>query len=272
MSLAQGRSPSVSAPASPSASHGAFGSLKGCLVEGDSEQLAREYRIRRKALAISVVFQGTVLAALVLLPVFGTADKIALALATPMPPYPGSGDPSPRHTPPRGGGNNHDPVKKCVLCPPTFIPPTIRTGDPQKPPVGEIGPPSSNFEGPYVPGLDQFFNPGSNRPRPPVEARPPVQPHQRVKITTIEPAMLLNRVEPIYPVLPKQIHREGRVELRAVISTDGTIQSLEVVSGDPMFFQSVLDAVRQWRYRPTILNGIPVEVETRITVIYTLQH
>ncbi len=84
--------------------------------------------------------------------------------------------------------------------------------------------------------------------------------------------MLLNRVEPIYPVLPKQIHREGRVELRAIIATDGTIQSLEAAGGDPMFFQSALDAVRQWRYRPTILNGIPVEVETRITVIYTLQH
>ncbi len=99
-----------------------------------------------------------------------------------------------------------------------------------------------------------------------------MQTHRRVKITTIEPAMLLRKVEPIYPVLPKQIHREGRVELRAIIATDGTIQFLEVVSGDPMFFQSALDAVRQWRYRPTILNGVPVEVETRITVIYTLQY
>lgn len=84
--------------------------------------------------------------------------------------------------------------------------------------------------------------------------------------------MLLHRVEPIYPPLARQIHREGRVELRAIIATDGTIQSLEVLSGAPMFFQSALDAVRQWRYRPTILNGAPVEVETRITVIYNLQH
>jgi TonB family protein len=60
--------------------------------------------------------------------------------------------------------------------------------------------------------------------------------------------------------------------LRALISTDGTIQSLQVVSGDPLFLQSALDAVRQWRYHPTILNGQPVEIDTFITVIYSLQH
>ena len=61
------------------------------------------------------------------------------------------------------------------------------------------------------------------------------------------------------------------MELRAIIATDGTIQSLQVVSGDALFLQSALDAVRQWRYHPTILNGQPVEIETYITVIYTLQ-
>jgi protein TonB len=84
--------------------------------------------------------------------------------------------------------------------------------------------------------------------------------------------MLIQRVEPIYPALSKQIHREGQVELRAVIATDGTIQSLQVVSGDPLFVRSATDAVSQWRYRPTVLNDQPVEIETYITVIYTLQH
>jgi protein TonB len=84
--------------------------------------------------------------------------------------------------------------------------------------------------------------------------------------------MLIQRVEPIYPPLAWQIHREGHVELRAIIATDGTIQSLQVISGDPLFLQSAVDAVRQWRYHPTILNGQPIEVETYITVIYTLQH
>jgi protein TonB len=84
--------------------------------------------------------------------------------------------------------------------------------------------------------------------------------------------MLIRRVEPSYPALAKQIHKEGQVELRAIIATDGTIQSLQVVSGDPLFLRSAEDAVTQWRYRPTVLNGQPVEIETYITVIYTLQH
>ncbi len=272
MSLAQGRSPSVSAPASPSASHGALGSLKGCLVEGDSEQLAREYRTRRKALAISVVFQGTVLAALVLLPVFGTADKIAYAV-TPVPlPY---GVPGAPQSPVQRSGSpqrGNSVWRDSILHPPQRIPVGVQPVNAHDDLGGqgqdEPGFPTLGFpEG--IPGIG---NADPRRPIPPVPPPPTVQTHRRVKITTIEPAMLLNRVEPIYPLLPKQIHREGRVELRAIIATDGTIQSLEVVSGDPMFFQSVLDAVRQWRYRPTILNGIPVEVETRITVIYTLQH
>ena len=84
--------------------------------------------------------------------------------------------------------------------------------------------------------------------------------------------MLLHRVEPIYPPLARQIHREGQVELHAIISTDGTIQSLQVVSGDALFLRSAIDAVSQWRYRATVLNGQLVEIETYVTVIYTLQH
>ncbi|MGC2526506.1 MAG: energy transducer TonB, partial [Candidatus Acidiferrum sp.] len=67
-------------------------------------------------------------------------------------------------------------------------------------------------------------------------------------------------------------HKEGQVELHAIISTDGTIRSLQVVSGDPLFLRSAIDAVGQWRYRPTVLNGQPVEIDTYITVIYSLQH
>jgi protein TonB len=62
------------------------------------------------------------------------------------------------------------------------------------------------------------------------------------------------------------------VELHAIIGTDGTIQSLEVLSGDIMFIQSAKEAVLQWRYKPTYLNGQPVEVDTTISVVYTLAH
>lgn len=270
MSFDQGQS--QSAPAGSSAPSEALGSLTGCLVDGDPEQLARERRVRRKALAISIVFQVAVLAALVLMPVFGTAEKIDTRGYTPMPPYPGFGDPAPRHSPPRGGGNPDRPVKKCVLCSPIRIRPTFSNTNDPTPPNEEGCPgcsPQSNT--PYIPGTEWLWKTDSNRPRPPVETKPPVQTKQRVRITTIEPAMLLRRIEPVYPFIAVQTRRQGHVELRAIISTDGTIQALEVLSGDPMFFPSALDAVRQWRYRPTILNGVPVEVETRITVIYNLQ-
>ena len=78
----------------------------------------------------------------------------------------------------------------------------------------------------------------------------------------------LRRVDPIYPTLPRQTGRAGHVELRAIIATDGSIRSLQCVAGDPLFYQSALEAVRQWRYKPTFLNGVAVEVDTHITVIY----
>ena len=110
----------------------------------------------------------------------------------------------------------------------------------------------------------------TNVPPPPEDhhaARPSI-----LRMTQLDPAMLIYRVDPIYPILPKQLHKEGRVELHAIIATDGSIQSLEVLSGDVMFYQSALDAVRLWRYKPTILNGQPVQIDTHITVIYTMPH
>jgi len=67
-----------------------------------------------------------------------------------------------------------------------------------------------------------------------------------------------------------QTRKEGTVVLHAIISRDGRITALEVVSGSPWFDQAAVDAVRQWRYRPTYLGGEPVEVETTITVIFRL--
>ena len=94
---------------------------------------------------------------------------------------------------------------------------------------------------------------------------------KRIVVGYIEPAMLTRRIEPIYPILAKQTGRSGRVELRAIISIDGSIQSLQVVEGDMLFVQSALAAVSQWHYKPTVLSGQAVEVDTHITVIYTLQ-
>lgn len=84
-------------------------------------------------------------------------------------------------------------------------------------------------------------------------------------------AQLISRSEPRYPFIAIQTRTEGTVRLRAIISRDGRISELQVLSGPPLLVQAALDAVRQWRYRPTYLNGEPVEVETSITVIFRLQ-
>ncbi|MGB6834217.1 MAG: energy transducer TonB, partial [Candidatus Acidiferrum sp.] len=83
-------------------------------------------------------------------------------------------------------------------------------------------------------------------------------------------AMLINRVQPMYPPLARQTRISGTVRLHAIIGKTGGVQQLEVISGHPLLVQAALDAVKQWRYRPTLLNGEPVEVDTTIDVIFSL--
>jgi protein TonB len=82
--------------------------------------------------------------------------------------------------------------------------------------------------------------------------------------------MIVNKVQPVYPPLARQTRVQGTVRLHAIISKDGSVQQLEVMSGHPLLVQAALDAVKQWRYRPTLLNGEPVEVDTTIDVIFSL--
>ena len=81
---------------------------------------------------------------------------------------------------------------------------------------------------------------------------------------------LISRVQPIYPPLARSARIQGPVLLRAIISRTGTIENLQAISGHPMLIPAALDAVRQWRYRPYVLNGEPVEVETQVTVNFSL--
>lgn len=81
---------------------------------------------------------------------------------------------------------------------------------------------------------------------------------------------LIFRVKPTYPPLARQARIQGSVELRAIISKAGMIENLVVVSGHPMLVKSAIEAVRQWRYRPYLLNNEPIEVETEVTVNFLL--
>jgi periplasmic protein TonB len=104
-------------------------------------------------------------------------------------------------------------------------------------------------------------------------APPPPKPRPTGPVRVggnVQAARIVNRVQPVYPPLARQTRISGTVRLHAIISKDGTIRELEVLSGHPLLQQAALDAVRQWRYQPTLLNGEPVEVDTTIDVIFSL--
>jgi periplasmic protein TonB len=98
----------------------------------------------------------------------------------------------------------------------------------------------------------------------------PVTP-QRIRISQgVIKGLCIHRVEPTYPPLARSARVQGDVVLSAVIDSNGQIQNLVLVSGHPMLVPAAITAVKQWRYKPFLLNGQPVEVETTITVIFSL--
>ena len=102
-------------------------------------------------------------------------------------------------------------------------------------------------------------------------AVPKVATPQRVRVSQgVTQGLLIRKIQPTYPPLARQARIQGAVLLQAEISKDGTIQNLRLISGHPMLAPSAIEAVKQWKYKPYILNGEPVEVETQITVNFTL--
>jgi protein TonB len=108
----------------------------------------------------------------------------------------------------------------------------------------------------------------------PQQDAPPPQPAR--KITRVKQGgavmvkMLKVKIEPVYPPPAKEKGIQGTVRLHAIVSKDGSIQQVDVISGQPLLVQSALDAVRQWKYRITYLNGEAVEVDTVIDIIFSL--
>jgi protein TonB len=102
-------------------------------------------------------------------------------------------------------------------------------------------------------------------------AVPKVATPQRVRVSTgVATGLLIRKVSPNYPPLAKAARIQGHVLLQAEISKDGTIQNLQLISGHPMLAPAAIEAVKQWRYKPYLLNGEPVAVETQVDVIFSL--
>jgi periplasmic protein TonB len=107
-------------------------------------------------------------------------------------------------------------------------------------------------------------------PPPPPVKKEPEAPKRITVGGAVQKARLLRQVQPQYPPLARQARIQGTVKLQAIIGKDGEISELEVVSGHPLLIPSAMQAVKQWRYKPTLLNGQAVEVVTQIDVNFTL--
>jgi len=106
-------------------------------------------------------------------------------------------------------------------------------------------------------------------PPPPVEKKAAAPTRIRVG-GNVQAANLIRKVQPVYPPLAKQARIQGTVRFTAIIGKDGTIQNLQLVTGHPLLVEAARSAVSQWQYKPTLLNGEPVEVVTQIDVNFTL--
>ncbi len=211
---------------------------------------------------LSIALQSLLLAALVALPMFRpdalpmalkiTSSPIAFGRADVLPPTPQS--PTQRPVTPREE-------------------PRIVFTTSQDPAVVFNRPTEINPPGPYMPGPISRPDGVRNVLESLIPANPPtiaVKPPERVIVSRIDPGRLTYQVKPIYPLPAKLARVEGTVVLHAVIDREGRITSLQVTSGPPLLQAAARDAVRQWRYQPYILNGVAVEVETQVSVIFRM--
>ncbi len=226
-------------------------------------------RIRTRSrgwMAATFAFNGSILIALVLIPlVYPEAlPRQALAFLLTAPPPPPTPPPTqqalpdthPFHGTPEFDGTTLTAPRRI----PNFSPKDL--GHEQAP----IGLLPGSGDGNGVPGgLPDVFN----TRRAVAVAHPDVKMPVRVASTIVE-GLLVHKVVPVYPPIGIAMHQQGTVILAATISKAGTIENLRVISGPAVLQQAALDAVKRWAYRPYLLNGQPVEVETTVNVIFSL--
>jgi protein TonB len=138
--------------------------------------------------------------------------------------------------------------------------------------VGVVGGVAGGMTGGSVGGVLGGIIGGVPSAAPPPPPPPKTVTPQRIRVGgNVQAANLITQIKPVYPPLAKQARIQGTVELSAIIGKDGRVQDLKVVRGHPLLVHSAMDAVKGWIYRPTMLNGEPVEVSTTIDVNFTLQ-
>ena len=232
---------------------------------------------KRATIPIAYIFEGIIIGLFVLVPLIYTealpSAQLMTFLAAPPPPPPPPPPPAPAVAPKIVKRVTVEDIMKA----PTVIPKTIaRIKDepepaPQSGTVGVVGGVPGGMPGGTVGGvlggiIGGVLSNAAPPPPPPKAATP-----KRIRVGgQVESAKLIFQPKPEYPPLAKMARIQGTVRLEAIISRDGTIQDLRVVSGHPLLVKAAMEAVQRWRYQPTLLNGDPVEVVTEIDVNFTL--
>ncbi len=246
-----------------------LGTLSQCLMDSDMEEMGRARRLRRRALAVSLVLEMLLVAAMLLWPLITPGVLPSMYILTPLPPYSGGGNAQRAHTQ-KSSGTDRTPKPFQFPQQNTAAPQNQNHNDSTGIDAPDFGPGVEGGTGDATDRLGPVIPDGTGTrdigPRPPATA---VQKPRKISIGVME-ASLVYRVEPIYPPLALATRTSGEVKLQATIATDGKVKNLEVVSGNPLLVQAAVAAVQQWRYKPTLLNREPVEVETFITVNFVL--
>ena len=239
------------------------------MFEDSTFESAHRIHTRSRAWSVAALALNTLLlTALIAIPLIypeALPQRMMNLLISAPPPPP----PAPRPSEPPRAGSKFQGRPELIdmrLTVPTRIPATIRriTG-PERPPGTFLS--MDDDGGAAIPGGDPFAHASSAQPMVREQPKGPLHVSQGVA-----EGLLLQRVVPRYPPIALASRMQGTVVLQATISKAGAIEHLRVVSGAPMLQQAAIDAVSQWRYRPYLLNGQPVDVETTINVVFSLNH
>ncbi len=195
-----------------------FAALQSCLLGGNPEQTGGERKLRRRSLILSTLIQVAVLLLVIAIPFFSKAERIKVKDFMPIPPYHSIGDTARQHTvahlPPSGQRRSF-----CIMCPPAR-PTNPASLASHGGPVGADEPVIGSTSDEAETACSSCIPIGNGPKGPEIVTEVP----SVVRMTHIDPAMLVERIEPAYPALARQTRREGRVELHAIISADGRIE------------------------------------------------
>jgi len=226
---------------------------------------------RGLATTLSVILQCVLVGFMLILPLMFTdalpAQQFLTFLVAPPPPPP---------PPPPAAAvkvvRQTDVTTEGQLRTPTRIPRKVEMIREEEPPLPSNGGVVGGIPGGVPGGQLNGVIGGIISSTPIAAAIPRLEPVVRIRISQgVTQGMLINKIEPAYPQIALSAHIAGVVTLKAIIGRDGSISELHAVNGHPILIPAAIDAVKQWRYRPYLLNGEPVEVETIITVTFQIQ-